>query len=86
MRILQSHASHISSVSVSSTTLKKSFLKLNLASGEESGGYTVTQTRRIITNSGGQVSYTTEEEILCISYQLLYRPDSSKILRPNESS
>ena len=38
---------------------KEDFLKLkspSQISGEESGRYTVTKTRRIITNSGGQVS------------------------------
>ena len=44
---------------------KEDFLKLKpplQISGEQSGRYTVTQTRTIITNSGGQVSSTTNDE------------------------
>ncbi|CAH3126457.1 unnamed protein product, partial [Porites lobata] len=42
---------------------KQGFLKLNSPSGEESGRYTVTQTRRIITNSGGQTLQSSAENL-----------------------
>ena len=44
---------------------EESFLKLKSSSqisGEESGRYTVTRTRRIITSSGGQVSSSTNDK------------------------
>ena len=67
MRILQSRACDISSVSEGVLLFlfedpKEDFLKLKSPSGEESGGYTVTRTKRINANSEGQVSSTTNDK------------------------
>ena len=67
VRMLQSRACDISSVFEGVFSFffqyhKEDFLQLKSPSGEESGRYTVTQTRRIITNSKVQVSSTTNDE------------------------